>query len=168
MKLLTVTVPCYNSQDYMEKCIKSLLPGGNRVQIVIIDDGSKDATSEIADRYAKEYPHIVTTVHQENGGHGAGINQGIEYAEGRYFKVVDSDDWVSGDYMRFLDTLEQCEKGGGVDLFVTNYYYEHADGKGNRSICYANALPEHKIFDWSETKPFKLHQLLTYTVHSST
>ena len=80
MRLLTVTIPCYNSQDYMEKCIKSLLPGGNRVQIVIIDDGSKDATSEIADRYAKEYPHIVTTVHQENGGHGAGINQGIEYA----------------------------------------------------------------------------------------
>ena len=166
MKLLTVTVPCYNSQDYMEKCIKSLLPGGNRVQIVIIDDGSKDATSEIADRYAKEYPHIVTTVHQENGGHGAGINQGIEYAEGRYFKVVDSDDWVSGDYMRFLDTLEQCDKSGGVDLFVTNYYYEHADGKGNRSICYANALPEHKIFGWPETKPFKLHQLLT--IHSCT
>ena len=80
--------------------------------------------------------------------------------------MVDSDDWVSGDYMRFLDTLEQCEKGGGVDLFVTNYYYEHADGKGNRSICYANALPEHKIFDWSETKPFKLHQLLT--IHSCT
>ena len=106
MKLLTVTIPCYNSQDYMEKCIKSLLPGGNRVQIIIIDDGSKDATSEIADRYAKEYPYIVTAVHQENGGYGAGINQGIEYAEGKYFKVVDSDDWVSGDYMRFLDTLE--------------------------------------------------------------
>lgn len=166
MKLLTVTVPCYNSQDYMEKCIKSLLPGGNRVQIVIIDDGSKDSTGEIADRYAKEYPHIVTAVHQENGGHGEGINQGIEYAEGKYFKVVDSDDWVSGDYMRFLDTLEQCEKSGGVDLFVTNYYYEHADGKGNRSICYANALPEHRIFDWSETKAFKLHQLLT--IHSCT
>ena len=166
MKLLTVTIPCYNSQNYMEKCIKSLLPGGNRVQIIIIDDGSKDATGEIADRYAKEYPHIVTVVHQENGGHGAGINQGIEYAEGKYFKVVDSDDWVSGDYMRFLDTLEQCDKSGGVDLFVTNYYYEHADGKGNRSICYANALPEHKIFGWSETKPFKLHQLLT--IHSCT
>ena len=59
MKLLTVTIPCYNSQAYMEKCIKSLLPGGNRVQIVIIDDGSKDSTGEIADRYAKEYPHIV-------------------------------------------------------------------------------------------------------------
>ena len=166
MKLLTVTIPCYNSQDYMEKCIKSLLPGGNRVQIIIIDDGSKDETGEIADRYAKEYPHIVTTVHQENGGHGAGINQGIEYAEGKYFKVVDSDDWVSDDFVSFLDKLEQCETSGGVDLLVTNYYYEHADGKGNRSICYANALPENRIFGWAETKPFRVHQLLT--IHSST
>ena len=166
MKLLTVTVPCYNSKDYMEKCINSLLPGGDRVQIVIIDDGSKDATGEIADRYAKEYPHIVTVVHQENGGHGEGINQGLVNAQGKYFKVVDSDDWVSEDFSRFLDTLEQCDKRGGVDLFVTNYYYEHADGKGNRSICYANALPENRIFGWSETKPFKLHQLLT--IHSCT
>ena len=53
MKLLTVTVPCYNSQDYMEKCIQSLLPGGNRVEIIIIDDGSKDDTGKIADEYAR-------------------------------------------------------------------------------------------------------------------
>ncbi len=166
MKLLTVTVPCYNSEAYMEKCVASLLPGGERVQIVIIDDGSKDATGEIADRYAREYPTIVTAVHQENGGHGEGINQGLAHAQGKYFKVVDSDDWVGEDYLRFLDTLEQCEKAGGVDLLVTNYYYEHADGKGNRSICYSNALPEDRIFQWSNTSPFKLHQLLT--IHSCT
>ena len=56
MKLLTVTVPCYNSQDYMEKCIESLLAGGERVEIVIIDDGSKDRTGEIADAFAEKYP----------------------------------------------------------------------------------------------------------------
>ena len=55
MKLLTVTVPCYNSQDYMEKCIQSLLPGGNRVEIIIIDDGSKDNTGKIADEYARKF-----------------------------------------------------------------------------------------------------------------
>lgn len=166
VKLLTVTIPCYNSQDYMEKCIKSLLAGGIRVQIVIIDDGSKDETGAIADRYAAEYPGIVTAVHQPNGGHGAGINQGLKHAEGKYFKVVDSDDWVSGDFPRFLDALEQCEKNGGVDLFVTNYHYEHADGKGDRSICYANALPQGKIFTWEQTKHFQVHQLLT--IHSCT
>ncbi len=166
MKLLTVAIPCYNSQDYMEKCIRSLLPGGQRVQIIIIDDGSRDASGTIADRYAEQYPGIVNVIHQENSGHGEGINQGIEYAAGKYFKVVDSDDWVSADFVQFLDTLEQCDRDGGIDLFVTNYYYEHADGKGNRSICYANALPEYRIMGWEETNRFRLHQLLT--IHSCT
>ena len=57
MKLLTVTIPCYNSQDYMEKCIQSLLPGGERIEIIIINDGSKDRTGEIADAFAEKYRH---------------------------------------------------------------------------------------------------------------
>ena len=75
MKLLTVTIPCYNSQDYMENCINSLLSGGERVEIIIIDDGSKDNTGRIADEYAEKYPSIIRVIHQENGGHGEGINQ---------------------------------------------------------------------------------------------
>ena len=71
----------------MEKCIDSLLLGGERVEIIIIADGSKDKTGEIADAYAKEYPNIVKVIHQENGGHGEGINQGVKYATGKYFKV---------------------------------------------------------------------------------
>ena len=102
MKLLTVTVPCYNSQDYMENCINSLLPGGDKVEIIIIDDGSKDATGAIADRYAEQYPNIVRVIHQENGGHGEGINQGLKHATGKYFKVVDSDDTMSADFPAFL------------------------------------------------------------------
>jgi glycosyltransferase involved in cell wall biosynthesis len=82
MKLLTVGVPCYNSQDYMEKCLDSLLTGGERVEIVIINDGSKDRTGEIADAYAAKYPAIVKAVHQENGGHGEGINQSLRHASG--------------------------------------------------------------------------------------
>ena len=70
MKLLTVTVPCYNSQDYMRSCIDSLLQGGERVEIIIIDDGSRDQTGAIADEYAAKYPTIVRVIHQENGGHG--------------------------------------------------------------------------------------------------
>ena len=166
MKLLTVTVPCYNSQDYMEKCIESLLSGGEKVEIIIIDDGSKDNTGAIADAYAEKYPNIVRVVHQENGGHGEGINQGLAHATGRYFKVVDSDDTMSADFPGFLEKLEECDSRGGVDLFVTNYYYVHTDGKGDRSINYSNVLPQGRIFTWSETKPFLLHQLLT--IHSCT
>ena len=166
MKLLTVTVPCYNSQDYMRNCIESLLPGGDRVEIIIINDGSKDATGAIADEYAAQYPDIVKVVHQENGGHGEGINQGLRHATGTYFKVVDSDDKVSADFPRFLDTLEECERKGGVDLMVTNYYYVHSDGIGDRSINYSSVLPENKIFIWDETRRFLPHQMLT--IHSCT
>lgn len=166
MKLLTVTVPCYNSQDYLDNCIASLLPGGDRVEIIIINDGSKDNTGAIADSYAEKYPNIVKVIHQENGGHGEGINQGIRNATGIYFKVVDSDDRMSADFPAFLDALEACEAAGGVDLFNTNYYYTHSDGVGDRSINYSDVLPEGKIVTWDETKPFKVHQMIT--LHSST
>lgn len=165
-KLLSITVPCYNSQDYMENCINSLLVGGNRVEIIIIDDGSTDNTGKIADEYAAKYPDIIKVVHQENGGHGEGINQGIKNATGKYFKVVDSDDTMSQDFPAFLDTLEQCENQGGVDLIVSNYYYVHTDGVGDRSISYSNALPKNKIFAWGETHKFSIHQMLT--IHSCT
>ena len=166
MKLLTVTVPCYNSQDYMEKCLDSLLSGGERVEVVVIDDGSKDRTGEIAESYAAMYPSIVKVVHQENGGHGEGINQGLRHATGRYFKTVDSDDWLSDDFPLFLDTLDALDRQGGVDLLVTNYYYEHADGKGDRSINFSNALPEERIFGWGETRPFRVDQILM--IHACT
>ena len=94
MKLLTFTVPCYNSQDYMRRCVDSLLIGGEDVEIIIVDDGSSDDTGAIADAYAEKYPSIVRAIHQENGGHGAGLNAGLNHATGLYFKVVDSDDWV--------------------------------------------------------------------------
>lgn len=166
MKLLTVTVPCYNSQDYMRHCIESLLPGGERVEILIIDDGSKDDTGRIADEYAEKYPTIVRVIHQENGGHGEGINQGLRHAAGTYFKVADSDDWLSDDFPAFLDLLEQCEARGGVDLAVTNYYYVHSDGIGDRSINYSSVLPEGRVFTWADTRPFRIHQMLT--IHSCT
>ena len=166
MKLLTVTVPCYNSQDYMEKCIESLLPGGERMEIIIIDDGSVDNTGRIADEYAAKYPDIVRVIHQENGGHGEGINQGLRHATGKYFKVVDSDDKLSEDLNAFLNALEYCERQGGVDLAVTNYFYVHSDGIGDRPINYSSVLPEGEIFGWDDIGRFRPHQMLT--IHSCT
>ena len=95
MKLLTIAIPCYNSQDYMRKCVDSLLIGGDDVEILIINDGSQDRTAEIANEYEKNYPGIIRAIHKENGGHGSAVNAGMREARGLYFKVVDSDDWVN-------------------------------------------------------------------------
>ena len=67
MKLLTFAIPSYNSQDYMEHCILSLLPGGDDVEILIVDDGSKDRTAEIADEYERKYPGIVRAIRKTEG-----------------------------------------------------------------------------------------------------
>ena len=126
MKLLSVTVPCYNSEDYMESCIESLLPGGERVEIIIVDDGSSDGTGKMGDYYAKQYPSIVKVIHQENGGHGEAVNTGLKNAKGIYFKVVDSDDWVKEEaYLKILNQLQEfAEEGQGVDMLLSNFVYE--------------------------------------------
>jgi len=160
MKLLSIAIPSYNSEEYLEKCVESALPGGERVEIIIVDDGSTDRTAEIADDYAAKYPGIVKAVHQENGGHGAAINAGIDVATGVYFKVLDSDDVLSDDFCPFLDELEKCESEGGADAVFTNYYYVHSDGKGDRSIDFSNAFPQNRIFTWEETKRFRISQIL--------
>ena len=112
MKLLSVAIPCYNSAAYMRNCIESLLPGGDEVEILIVDDGStKDNTAEIADEYERNYPGICRAIHQENGGHGEAVNAGLRNATGIYYKVVDSDDWVNEEaYMEVLDTLTEREE----------------------------------------------------------
>ena len=77
MKILSFAVPCYNSEAYMRKCIDSLLPGGEDVEIIIVDDGSSDNTLQIAKKYEEKFPNIVRVIHQENGGHGEAVNTGI-------------------------------------------------------------------------------------------
>ena len=74
MKLLSVTIPSYNSQEYMEKAINSALIGGDDIEILVVDDGSSDNTLDIALKYEKKYPGIVRAIHKENGGHGSAVN----------------------------------------------------------------------------------------------
>ena len=94
MKLLTVAIPCYNSEGYMNHAIETALVGGEDVEIIIVDDGSTDGTKQIADKYALDYPGIVRVIHQPNKGHGGAVNTGLKNATGKYFKVLDSDEVV--------------------------------------------------------------------------
>ena len=91
-KLITFAVPCYNSAAYMRHCIETLLSAGEQAEIILVDDGSvKDDTPAICDEYAAKYPTIVKAIHQENGGHGEGVNRGIRNATGLYKINIDSD-----------------------------------------------------------------------------
>ncbi len=157
MKLLSVAIPSYNSQDYLERCVESLLPGGEDVEILIIDDGSTDRTAEIADAYAEKYPSMVTAIHQENGGHGEAVNTGVRNASGLYFKVVDSDDWVDGAaYQQILSKLRELSGGNqALDMMVSNFVYEKEGAKHKKVMKYAGILPEGRIFGWNEAGHFR-------------
>lgn len=167
MKLLSIAIPCYNSQDYMEKCIQSLLVGGDDVEIIIVDDGSKDATPEIADKYQKRFPNIVRAIHKENGGHGSAVNAGIANATGMFFKVVDSDDWVDESvFLQVLDRLRELALGDDIiDLFIANFVYDKDGAKHKKVMKYTSMFPVEKVFGWSDVKLItKGHYLLMHSV----
>jgi len=95
-KVLSVVVPTYNSENYLRTnldsfCIDEII---DCIEVLIINDGSTDKSLSIAMEYEEKYPDTFRVISKENGGHGSGINYGIKYATGKYFKVVDSDDWV--------------------------------------------------------------------------
>lgn len=162
MKILSFGVPCYNSEAYMKKCIDSLLVGGEDVEIIIVDDGSKDGTAAIADDYAAAYPTIIKAIHQENGGHGEAVNTGLRNATGLYYKVVDSDDWLDEAGLKsVICTLKEfVQNRQRVDLVICNYVYEHVEDQTSKAIRYGNVLPENKIFGWNEVRRFRPDQNL--------
>ncbi len=167
-KLITFAVPCYNSAAYMRHCIDTLLTAGEEAEIILIDDGStKDETPAICDEYAAKYPSIVRAIHQENGGHGEGVNQGIRYATGMYYKVVDSDDWLDTDALKkVLARLNAlASHGRAPDLMICNYVYEHVEDGTSHTVRYTNAFPQNRLFTWTHMGHFRPDQnLLMHSV----
>lgn len=162
MKYISFAIPCYNSAEYMDHAIESILVAGEDVEIIIVNDGSSDNTPEIARKYAEKYPTIIKAVNKENGGHGDAVNTGLDHATGRYFKVVDSDDWVDKDALfQILDvvkTFVQTEME--VDMVVSNYVYEKVGMEHKKVIHYRNVLPQNEIFHWDDIGRFHLDQYI--------
>lgn len=158
MKLLTVTIPCYNSQEYMTHAIESALAGGEDMEILIVDDGSSDDTLAIAQKYEKKYPTIVRAIHKENGGHGSAVNTGIANATGRFFKVLDSDDWFDVDSLKkIIHFIKYIAKDDiPLDLIISNYVYEKPSINKQKSMNYRSAFPCNKFVTWDDAKYFKI------------
>ncbi|MCR5145163.1 MAG: glycosyltransferase family 2 protein [Lachnospiraceae bacterium] len=154
-KILSVAVPSYNSQDYLDRSINSLV-GDNRVEVIIVNDGSTDKTPELAEKYQKQYPDIIKVINKENGGHGSAVNAGLEAATGAYFKVVDSDDWVDSDVLvQILDFLEKCiDEERDLDLLISNFIYDKVGKKHKKTMKYRRELPTDIFFNWSQMGHF--------------
>lgn len=167
MKILSVAIPSYNSQEYMRKCIESLLPGGDDIEILVINDGSKDNTGAIADEYAEKYPGIVRAIHQENGGHGEAVNAGLRNATGLYYKVVDSDDWVDSDtLLTIIETLKKLIAGPDtVDMVISNFIYDKIGAKHKKIMQYRRYMPTDTVFEWKDMKKMRPgHYILMHSV----
>ncbi|MCR5836018.1 MAG: glycosyltransferase [Lachnospiraceae bacterium] len=166
MKLLSVAIPCYNSEEYLVKCIRSVLTGGDRVEIIIVDDGSSDSTLEIAKKYEEKFPHIVKAVHQENGGHGEAVNTGLLNATGKFFKVVDSDDCLGKKALeKVLDFLQEVvESEKELDMLITNFLYDKQDAKHKKVMKYNHAIPKNRFIGWDDIKFGKSQYLLMHSV----
>ena len=168
MKTISFAIPCYNSAEYMDKCIESILAcggaqGTDDIEIIIVDDGSvKDNTAEKADEWQARHPGVIKAVHQENGGHGQAVNTGLANATGLYFKVVDSDDWLDRRAMEDVMAYVRSQVGRQVptDLVIANYVYEKVHENTRTVMHYRNVFPEGREFGWADVGHFNPSQYL--------
>ena len=158
MKYISFAIPSYNSESYMEHAIQSILPAGEDVEILVVNDGSKDRTREIGELYASKYPSIVKVINKENGGHGDAVNYGLMHATGKYFKVVDSDDKVDGESLeKIMDVLKKFERDGReVDMVLSNYVYDKVGKKHKKVMNYRSVIRPNRILDWDKANQLRL------------
>ena len=121
MKILSFIIPSYNSERFLDKCIPSFVDEAvlDKLDIIIVNDGSTDNTVEVAEKYCQAYPNSVRLISQENKGHGGALNTGCAAAVGKYLKVIDADDWVETRNLKeFVCRLENCDS----DVVLTHHY----------------------------------------------
>ncbi len=123
-KVLTILVPVYNTEKYIKRCLDSILLKDveKDIEVIVVSDGSKDHSVDIVKEYVDKFPDTLVLVEKENGGHGSTINKGLELATGKYFRVLDSDDWFNSlDFKEYVKRLSKED----ADLVITNYRQEH-------------------------------------------
>ena len=120
MKILTIVVPSYNTELYIDECLPTIISSKSidDIEILLVNDGSTDNTLKKARYFEELYPQSIRVIDKENGGHGSVINRGIKEATGKYFKVIDGDDWVD---TAAFNQLVSCLKRVDVDLVMNPY-----------------------------------------------
>lgn len=147
MKVLSFIVPSYNSERFLDKVITSFVSCEirDKLDVIIVNDGSKDRTQEIAEQYCRMYPDVVRLINQENKGHGGALNTGCAAAVGKYLKVIDADDWVETQNLpTFVAFLENCES----DVVLTHHYtIDETTGEVKKWMSYPPEFGRSYTFD---------------------
>lgn len=132
-KILSVIVPTYNMEKYLDRCLTSLIVEDSLMddlEVIVVNDGSKDSSSQIAHSYEAKYPYTFIVVDKENGNYGSCVNKGIDIASGRYFRILDADDWFdNSSFSKYLLLL----KNNQSDIVVTHYSTYYSDGMIEKS-----------------------------------
>ncbi len=160
-KVLTIAVPSYNTQDYIDACLPTMLQHADihRMEILLVNDGSTDQTLEKMKRYEKRYPDIVTVIDKENGGHGSAINLAVTKARGAYFKVVDGDDWVlSANLGKMVRQLSHCK----ADLVI--HPYVKYDVRKKKSWMVPYKIAKNQLLSFDQAAP----RLTEIQIHAAT
>lgn len=139
-KVLSVIIAAYNVEAYLENTLRSCVLEDHQLQedyeIIVVNDGSRDGTSDIARKYVEQYPKVFRVIDKTNGGYGSVINEGIKNATGKYFKLLDGDDWYSTEALaEFIQYLKNCDS----DMVLTNYVMVH-EGSGKRDVFQCNGI----------------------------
>ena len=161
MKILSIIIPSYNTSKFIDKCIPTFISDSivDRLELLMIDDGSTDDTLEKAKSYQEKYPACIKVITKENGGHGSAVNTGIEHATGKYIRVVDGDDWVETENLvKFIDYLVDCN----FDAVLTPYYEVNQSKNFKKKL--SNLPLDEGEYNFNEI----VHKLKQFTIHTTT
>lgn len=164
-KVLTVAIPAYNVEKFLRTTLDSFICEEEvmkKIEVIVVDDGSKDSTPDIGREYEEKYPDTFRTISKENGGHGSAVNCGIENASGKYYKVVDGDDWVNTeDFVKLVALLEKCNS----EYVFTNYYDYYDDKKCQKAVKYDRYEngKTYKLSDITDIPYISMHPLVIRT-----
>lgn len=143
-KILTIVIPTYNMEKYLRKCLNSLIIGNKSLfdilEVLVVNDGSKDSSSAIAHEYQEKYPNVFKVIDKENGNYGSCVNRGLSEAVGKYVKILDADDCFNTRALpEFLSQLLSID----VDMIITDYSLVSSHTEKKISFC----IEKNKVYD---------------------
>lgn len=152
-KLLTVVVPVYKVERYIQKCLNSLILQNHlmdKLEVIVVNDGSPDKSTDIASEYEKLFPSVFRIIDKDNGGHGSACNRGLKEARGRYIRFLDSDDWFDNSgFAVLMEKLENID----ADIVFSDYYRYYMDDNSCELFPVNDVESDQVIavecFDWS-------------------